>query len=669
MYDNSSAAEAMTIRLDAEYPPDPVFEPGIRRAPSRGFRLTDEQTRTALRNALRYLPSELHEKAAPEFLEELRTYGRIYAYRWRPAGHIKGRPIDEYEGRCTEGKAFQVQIDNNLDFDVALYPYELVTYGETGSVCHDWLQYRLIKKYLEQLTEDSTLVVMSGHPLGLFPSRPEAPRVIITNGLMVGRFDNQDDWELSEELGVANYGQMTAGGWMYIGPQGIVHGTFNTILNAGRLQLGVPDDGDLSGVLFVSSGLGGMSGAQPKAAEIAHAVGVIAEVDMSRIQTRLDQGWVGHVSEDLDEVFALAQKHIAERTPISIAYHGNIVDLLQYAVDHDIDIPLLSDQTSCHAAYDGGYCPQGLGFEQRTELLATDRDEYRRRVDATLRKHFELVRTLTERGTYFFDYGNAFMNAIYESGVTEIAKGGDNRNGFIWPSYVEDIMGPELFDYGYGPFRWVCLSGRHEDLVATDQAAMSCIDPDRRGQDRDNYIWIRDAESNDLVVGTQARILYQDAKGRVAIALRFNEMVRNGEIGPVMLGRDHHDVSGTDSPFRETSNIKDGSNVMADMATQCFAGNAARGMSLGTLHNGGGTGIGNAINGGFGLVLDGSERVDAVIRSGLLWDVMCGVARRGWARNEHSVETARAFNQESPQGHITLPYLVDDEVIDKVVPQ
>ncbi|MEA5636435.1 MAG: urocanate hydratase, partial [Cutibacterium granulosum] len=426
---------------------------------------------------------------------------------------------------------------------------------------------------------------------------------------------------------------------------------------------------DLSGVLFVSSGLGGMSGAQPKAAEIAHAVGVVAEVDMSRIQTRLDQGWVGHVSEDLDEVFALAQKHVAERTPISIAYHGNIVDLLQYAVDHDIDIPLLSDQTSCHAAYDGGYCPQGLSFEQRTELLATDRDEYRRRVDATLRKHFELVRTLTERGTYFFDYGNAFMATVFESGVTEIAKDGDSRNGFIWPSYVEDIMGPELFDYGYGPFRWVCLSGRHEDLVATDQAAMSCIDPDRRGQDRDNYIGIRDAESNDLVVGTQARILYQDAKGRVAIALRFNEMVRNGEIGPVMLGRDHHDVSGTDSPFRETSNIKDGSNVMADMATQCFAGNAARGMSLVTLHNGGGTGIGNAINGGFGLVLDGSERVDAVIRSGLLWDVMCGVARRGWARNEHSVETARAFNQESPQGHITLPYLVDDEVIDKVVSQ
>ncbi|WP_130866877.1 urocanate hydratase [Acidipropionibacterium timonense] len=657
----------MHITLDAAWPDDPVFEPGVRRAPSRGFHLTDEQTRTALRNALRYLPPELHAKAAPEFLEELRTLGRIYAYRWRPAGRLHGKPIDEYRGRCIEGRAFQVQIDNNLDFDVALYPYELVTYGETGSVCQNWLQYRLITKYLEQLTEDTTLVVMSGHPLGLFPSRPESPRVIITNSLMVGRFDNPKDWEISEELGVANYGQMTAGGWMYIGPQGIVHGTFNTILNAGRLRLGIPADGDLSGVLFVSSGLGGMSGAQPKAAEIAHAVGVIAEVDMSRIQTRLDQGWVGHVSDDLDEVFALAGQHIEARTPASIAYHGNIVDLLQYAVDHDISIPLLSDQTSCHAAYDGGYCPQGLSFEERTELLATDRQEYARRVDQTLAKHFELISTLVDRGTYFFDYGNNFMNAVFESGVTRIAKGGDNRNGFIWPSYVEDIMGPELFDYGYGPFRWVCLSGRHEDLIATDHAAMSCIDPDRRGQDRDNWIWIRDAEANDLVVGTQARILYQDAQGRMDIALKFNEMVRRGQIGPVMLGRDHHDVSGTDSPFRETANIKDGSNVMADMATQCFAGNAARGMSLVTLHNGGGTGIGNAVNGGFGLVLDGSERVDAVIRSSLLWDVMCGVARRGWARNDHSIETATQFNLEHPEAQITLPFLVEDTLIDGLV--
>lgn len=667
MSTNEATAAAMRIRLDAEFPPDPVFEPGIRRAPSRGFRLNAEQTRLALRNALRYLPEELHERAAPEFLKELRTYGRIYAYRWRPAGPIKGRPIDEYEGRCTDGKACQVQIDNNLDFEVALYPYELVTYGETGSVCQNWLQYRLIKKYLEQMTEDQTLVVMSGHPLGLFPSRPEAPRVIITNAMMVGRFSNQNDWELSEELGVANFGQMTAGGWMYIGPQGIVHGTFNTLLTAGRQRLGIPHDGDLAGVLFVSSGLGGMSGAQPKAAEIAHAVGIIAEVDMSRIQTRLDQGWVGHVSSDLDEVFALAQEHLDAGSAFSIAYHGNIVDLLQYAVDHDIPIPLLSDQTSCHAAYDGGYCPQGLTFEERTELLATDRDQFAKRVDESLKTHYELVKTLVERGSYFFDYGNNFMNAVYDSGTTEIAKGGDNRNGFIWPSYVEDMMGPELFDYGYGPFRWVCLSGKHEDLVATDHAAMSCIDPDRRGQDRDNYVWIRDAEEHDLVVGTQARILYQDAQGRMDIALKFNEMVRNGEIGPVMLGRDHHDVSGTDSPFRETANIKDGSNVMADMATQCFAGNAARGMTIVALHNGGGTGIGNSINGGFGLVLDGSERVDGVIRSSLLWDVMCGVARRGWARNEHSIATATEFNLSRDDAQITLPYLVDDALIEDLV--
>lgn len=664
-YDNASTAGAMQIQLDATWPADPVFEPGIRRAPSRGLRLDDDGIRLALRNALRYLPPELHEKAAPEFLEELRTYGRIYAYRWRPEGRLHGKPIDQYEGRCVEGKAFQVQIDNNLDFDVALYPYELVTYGETGSVCANWLQYRLITKYLEQLTQDTTLVVMSGHPLGLFPSRPESPRVIITNALMIGRFDNQDDWERAEELGVANYGQMTAGGWMYIGPQGIVHGTFNTLLTAGRQRLGIPVDGDLSGRLFISSGLGGMSGAQPKAAEIARAVGIIAEVDQSRIQTRLDQGWIGHSSDDLDEVFRLAQQYLDAKEPASIAYHGNIVDLLQYAVDHEIEVPLLSDQTSCHAQYDGGYCPEGMSFEQRTELLRTDRAEFKRRVDATLRHHYELVKTLVSRGTYFFDYGNSFMSAVFDSGVPEIAKGGDNRNGFIWPSYVEDIMGPELFDYGYGPFRWVCLSGDHEDLVKTDQAAMACIDPTRRSQDRDNFNWIRDAEHNALVVGTQARILYQDAKGRMDIALKFNQMVRDGEIGPVMMGRDHHDVSGTDSPFRETSNIKDGSNVMADMATQCFAGNAARGMSLIALHNGGGTGIGNAINGGFGLVLDGSERVDEVIKSSLLWDVMCGVARRGWARNEHAIEVVTDFNHERQgQAQITLPYLADDALID-----
>ena len=669
MINNEMIAGAMTIKLDNQLPPVPHFAPGIRRAPSRGFRLTLSQTEIALKNALRYVPEELHEQLAPEFLEELIAYGRIYAYRYRPEEIITGRPIDEYQGKCLEGKAFQVMIDNNLSFEIALYPYELVTYGETGQVCQNWLQYRLIKKYLEELTQDQTLVIQSGHPVGLFPSKPDAPRVIITNALMVGMFDNQKDWEVAEQMGVANYGQMTAGGWMYIGPQGIVHGTFNTLLTAGRIKLGIADDGDLRGKLFVSSGLGGMSGAQPKAVEIANGVGIIAEVDYSRIQTRLDQGWVQQVSDDCGEVFRIAAEYMRKEQPLSIAYHGNIVDLLAYAVEQDITIHLLSDQTSCHVAYDGGYCPQGVTFAERTALLASNRAAFAELVDKSLRRHFELISILASRGTYFFDYGNAFMKAVYDAGVKEISRNGiDDKEGFIFPSYVEDIMGPELFDYGYGPFRWVCLSGREEDLIKTDQAAMYSIDPTRRGQDRDNYVWIRDAQKNQLVVGTKARILYQDAEGRKKIALTFNEMVRNGEIGPVMLGRDHHDVSGTDSPFRETANIKDGSNIMADMATHCFAGNAARGMSLVALHNGGGVGIGKAINGGFGLVLDGSERVDAIIRSAMLWDVMGGVARRSWARNENSISTCAEFNQQyAGAAHITLPFIPQEELIKAVV--
>ena len=669
MITNNEIAKAMTIKLDLDYPEMPEFVEGIRRAPDRGFNLTPEQTKVALKNALRYIPEEHHAQLAPEFLEELRTRGRIYAYRYRPVGRLSGNPIDEYQGNCLEGKAFQVMIENNLDFEVALYPYELVTYGETGSVCQNWLQYRLLKKYLEALTDHQTLVVESGHPLGLFPSRPEAPRVIITNALMVGMFDNQHDWEIAEQMGVANYGQMTAGGWMYIGPQGIVHGTFNTLLNAGRMKLGVPSDGDIRGHLFISSGLGGMSGAQPKAVEIAGGVGIIAEVDESRIITRHKQGWVGRVSADLDEVFAIAKEYLAKKEPVSIAYHGNVVDLLEYVVNNMIKVELLSDQTSCHVVYEGGYCPQGVTFEDRTNLLTTNREKFHQLVDISLRRHFELIKTLVDRGTYFFDYGNSFMKAIYDAGVQEISKNGvDEKDGFIFPSYVEDIMGPELFDYGYGPFRWVCLSGKPEDLLKTDNVAMSSIDPNRRGQDRDNYVWIKDAEKNKLVVGTQARILYQDAEGRIKIALKFNEMVRNGVIGPVMLGRDHHDVSGTDSPFRETANIKDGSNVMADMAVQSFAGDAARGMSLVSLHNGGGVGIGKAINGGFGLVLDGSERVDNVIKSAILWDVMGGVARRSWARNQHSIETSIEFNGNyQGAGHITLPFLPKQELVDHLV--
>ncbi|MGI6789645.1 urocanate hydratase [Aminobacterium sp. EBM-42] len=666
---NNLVAQAMTIKMESELPDYPKFREDIRRAPDRGWTLTKKETELALKNALRYIPEELHEKVAPEFMEELKTRGRIYGYRFRPEGRIYGKPVDEYEGKCLAGKAFQVMIDNNLDFDVALYPYELVTYGETGQVCQNWMQYRLIKKYLEELTENQTLVVASGHPMGLFKSKPDAPRVILTNGLLVGIFDNQEEWHRLMQLGVTNYGQMTAGGWMYIGPQGIVHGTFNTIINAGRLHLGLGNNDDLAGHLFVSSGLGGMSGAQPKAVEIARGVGIVAEVDASRIQTRYDQGWVSRITDDAKEAFSLAKEYMAKKETLSIAYHGNIVDLLEYAVQNNIHIELLSDQTSCHAPYDGGYCPQDLTFAERTEMLHSDSVRFKALVDKSLKKHFQLIKALVDRGTYFFDYGNSFMRAVFDAGVKEICKNGeDTREGFIFPSYVEDIMGPLLFDYGYGPFRWVCLSGKPEDLSKTDHAAMACIDSHRRPQDRDNYIWIQDAEKNRLVVGTQARILYQDAEGRRNIALAFNKMVREGKIGPVMIGRDHHDVSGTDSPYRETSNIKDGSNICADMASHCFAGNAARGMSLVALHNGGGVGIGKVINSGFGLVLDGSAEVDDIIRSAMMWDVLGGVARRAWSRCDHAIEVAMDINTKYAENyHLTLPFIPDNALIEKTV--
>ncbi len=669
MLTNAAIAKAMTIKLDETLPAMPEFVADIRRAPDRGFKLSKKQTQIALQNALRYVPESLHAELAPEFLDELMSRGRIYGYRFRPAGAITAKEVHAYPGQCLAGKAFQVMIDNNLDFEVALYPYELVTYGETGSVCQNWMQYRLIKKYLQALNEEQTLVVASGHPLGLFPSHPDSPRVIITNGPMVGLYDNPDDWETGAQMGVTNYGQMTAGGWMYIGPQGIVHGTYNTLLNAGRIKFNLPPDADIRGLLFVSSGLGGMSGAQPKAADIAGAVSITAEVDESRIQTRHGQGWVQKVSADLPEVFGWAQTAQNDKKPLSIAYYGNIVDLLEYALAKKIRIDLLSDQTSCHVAYDGGYCPQGISFDERTHLLATDRTKFRQLVDQSLRTHFNAIKSLVDQGSYFFDYGNAFMKAVLDAGVTEIASNGrDETDGFIFPSYVEDIMGPHIFDYGYGPFRWVCLSGRQADLIKTDQVAMDCIDPARRPQDRDNWIWIRDAQKNRLVVGTQARILYQDAEGRLTIALKFNELVRKGEVGPIMLGRDHHDPGGTDSPLRETANIKDGSNITADMALQCFAGNAGRGMSLVALHNGGGVGISKAVNGGFGLVLDGSQRVDRIIQAAITWDVMGGVARRNWARNRNAVATSATFNTtHSDRGHITLPFLADEKLVAKLV--
>ncbi|MHA1611709.1 MAG: urocanate hydratase, partial [Promethearchaeota archaeon] len=468
-------------------------------------------------------------------------------------------------------------------------------------------------------------------------------------------------------LGVANYGQMTAGGWMYIGPQGIVHGTYITLLNAGRLYLGKKDDEDLSGVLYISSGLGGMSGAQSKAADIAGTISLIAEVDKSRIETRHDQGWVNRISDNLKEIFEWVEEYRKKKGTLSIAYHGNIVDVWQYVVDHNIMVELASDQTSCHAVYEGGYTPAGITFEEGREFLKSDRETFRQLVDESLKKQFSLIQTMTSRGTKFWDYGNSFLKAVYDAGATDVAIDGDPKIGFIFPSYVEDIMGPLCFDYGYGPFRWVCLSGKHEDLLVTDKTAMDCIDPNRRGQDRDNYVWIRDADKHNLVVGTQARILYADGPGRVKIAKAFNKLVREGKIGTIMLGRDHHDVSGTDSPFRETSNIKDGSNIMADMAHHNWVGNATRGMTMCVLSNGGGVGTGKVINGGFGLVLDGSERVDTIIEVALDWDVHCGIARRAWARNPHAIETANEWNvRNQDKGHITIPFVATDELLESI---
>jgi urocanate hydratase len=660
-------SKAMEIKLSEELPPKPIFKSGIRRAPNRGFNLTRQDTALALKNALRYLPESLHKKIAQEFLMELKTTGRIYAYRYRPQGEIKAKPVNEYNG-ILEARAIQLMIDNNLDFDVALYPYELVTYGESGQVCQNWMQYRLIKNYLNVLKEDQTLVVMSGHPLGVFPGKREAPRVIITNGLMVGMFDTPSEFQRAQSLGIANYGQMTAGGWMYIGPQGIVHGTYITLLNAARRYLNIPVSEGLKGIVYISSGLGGMSGAQGKAVEIAGGIGVIAEVDFSRIKTRQEQGWVSKVSNNLEEIFSWVDKYKKEKEQVSIAYHGNVVDLWKFIVDNNIKIDLASDQTSCHAPYEGGYTPMGLNFEEGRELLKKDRNKFKMLVDESLKEQYNLIKKMNKRGTKFWDYGNSFLKAVYDAGAYDIAINNDPKNGFIFPSYVEHIMGPLCFDFGYGPFRWVCLSQKHSDLIKTDEAALSCIDPNRRAQDRDNWYWIKNAEKNNLVVGSQARILYADMETRVKIALKFNELVRSGEIGPIMLGRDHHDVSGTDSPFRETSNIKDGSNIMADMAHHSWAGNIARGMTFCVLSNGGGVGTGKAVNGGFGLVLDGSERINNVIKTAIDWDVTSGVARRAWASNENALLTAYNWNlNNSNKGQITLPFNVDENIIQNIL--
>lgn len=665
---NLDISKAMIIKLGTALPPKKEFLPGIRRAPNRGLTLNKREIIVALKNALRYIPEELHETLALEFLDELKTMGRIYGYRYRPAGRIRGKPIDEYNG-IPEARGLQVMIDNNLDFETALYPYELVTYGETGQVFQNWMQYLLVKKCLEAMKEDQTLVVSSGHPVGLFPSYSNAPRVISTNGLIVGAWNNPDEFKRLAALGVSNYGQMTAGGWMYIGPQGIVHGTYITLLNAGRQYLGIPADKDLKGVCFVTSGLGGMSGAQAKAIEIAGGVGIIAEVDYNRIKTRLDQGWLSKASENLDEIAMMMKKYKSEGKALSIGYHGNVVDLLEYLNKNNIRVELLSDQTSCHAVYEGGYTPVGVTFEAGRKLIKENPGKFKQLVDESLKRHFRVIKSLTDKGSNFWDYGNSFMASVFEAGEKEIAKNeSDTSEGFIWHSYVEDIMGPICFDFGFGPFRWVCLSGKEEDLRKTDQTAMSCIDPELSAAHRDNYCWIKNAEQNKLVVGTKARILYADEQGRIDIALKFNELIRKGEIGPVMIGRDHHDTGGTDSPFRETANIYDGSRPTADMSVQCFGGNVARGMTLVVLSNGGGVGIGRASNGGNGIFLDGSERVDEIIKKGLSWDVMGGVARRSWARNDHALETAIRWNlTQKDKGHITLPFLPQKGLVESLI--
>jgi len=657
------------FKLSEKLPKKTKFKEGIRRAPTRGYNLSKSETKLALKNALRYVPEKLHGKLAPEFLEELKEKGRIYGYRYRPKdGNIYGKPVDEYKG-ILPARALQVNIDNNLDFDVALYPYELVTYGETGQVCQNWMQYRLIKKYLENINEDQTLVVSSGHPVGIFPSSKKAPLVISTNGLMVGKWDNQESFDKLAALGCSNYGQMTAGGWMYIGPQGIVHGTYITVLNAGRKYLGISEDQDLEGVYYVTSGLGGMSGAQAKAIEIAGGIGVIAEVDESRIKTRYEQGWLSKISDELDEIATWMQEYKQKGEAVSIGYHGNIVDLLEYIDEKNIKVELISDQTSCHAVYSGGYTPAGVSFQEGRTILKENPEKFRKLVDESLYRHFKVLKRLTDKGGYFWDYGNKFMASVLDAGVNEIAANKTNTDdGFIWPSYVEDIMGPVCFDRGFGPFRWVCLSRKDEDLRKTDQAALKNIDPEISSLHRDNHHWIATADENELVVGTKARILYTDEQGRVKIALKFNQMVRDGEIGPVLLGRDHHDTGGTDSPFRETANIYDGSRTTADMSVQCFGGNIARGMTLVVLSNGGGVGIGNASNGGNAILLDGSKKADEVIKKGLSWDVMGGVARRSWARNENAVATAKKWNQDNAgKGHITLPNVAADDLLDEIV--
>ena len=654
--------------IPSELPVYPELDLSISRAPKRKDILTTNEKKLAVRNALRYFPQNWHAQLAKEFLEELENYGRIYMYRFIPDYEMYARPIDEYPGHSLQAKSIMLMIQNNLDKKVAQHPYELITYGGNGAVFQNWAQYRLIIQYLSQMTDEQTLVIYSGHPLGLFPSKPDAPRVVVTNGMMIPNYSQPDDWEKFNALGVTQYGQMTAGSYMYIGPQGIVHGTTITVLNAARMKA---KSNDFGGLLFVSSGLGGMSGAQPKAAKIAGVVSVTAEVNPKAAYKRHEQGWVDEVIEDMPLLIKKVKEAKANKANISFAYLGNIVDIWEKFEEEDLYIDLGSDQTSLHNPYAGGYYPVGLSFEAANEMMASDPGKFKACVQGSLRRQTAAINKHTAKGTYFFDYGNAFLLEASRAGADIMDAAGEN---FKYPSYVQDIMGPLCFDYGFGPFRWVCTSGKKEDLEKTDQIAATVIEemlleaPDEiKPQLADNLHWVKEAGKNQMVVGSQARILYADAAGRIKIAEAFNSAIKKEEIGPVVLGRDHHDVSGTDSPYRETSNIYDGSSFTADMAVQNFVGDAFRGATWISLHNGGGVGWGEVINGGFGMLLDGSPEADQKLKSMLFWDVNNGIARRNWARNPHAVSTIQRAMKHEPKLQVTLPNLVEDDLINELI--
>lgn len=641
------------------------YESTINHAPKRKEILSDEEKKLALKNALRYFEPKHHAELIKEFSEELETYGRIYMYRLRPDYRMYARPISEYPGKSEQAKAIMLMIQNNLDYAVAQHPHELITYGGNGAVFSNWAQYRLTMKYLAEMTEEQTLVMYSGHPMGLFPSHKEAPRVVVTNGMMIPNYSKPDDWEKFNALGVTQYGQMTAGSYMYIGPQGIVHGTTITVLNAGRK---IAKNGeDLAGKLFVTSGLGGMSGAQPKAGNIAGCITVCAEVNPKITHIRHSQGWINEVIEDIDALVARVRIAKENKEVVSIAYLGNVVDVWERFHDENIYIDLGSDQTSLHNPWAGGYYPAGISFEEANDMMANNPELFKEKVQETLRRHAAAINKHTAKGTYFFDYGNAFLLESSRAGADVMAPNGID---FKYPSYVQDIMGPMCFDYGFGPFRWVCTSGKPEDLAKTDAIACEVLEEimktapaEIQQQMADNIRWIKGAQENKLVVGSQARILYADAEGRAKIAEAFNQAIAKGQIGYVVLGRDHHDVSGTDSPYRETSNIYDGSRFTADMAIHNVIGDSFRGATWVSIHNGGGVGWGEVINGGFGMVLDGTKEASRRLESMLFWDVNNGIARRSWARNEGAIFAIKRAMETQPLLKVTIPNIVDDTLL------